>query len=101
MVDTLLRQARLIVPDQSDAILAANVFGCDDHKLVPVDCGSKEAFLIIREESGCERSRRRAFPAKSCHRCTCDPVCHTLSHPHVLRHAAVKRVWMNSYNIQP
>jgi len=45
MIDFPIRQAGLIVSDQSDAILARNVFCRDDYKLVPVDLRVERDFL--------------------------------------------------------
>ena len=47
MIDVAIREARLIVFDQSDAIFAGNVFRGDDDKFIPVNRGSNEIFLIL------------------------------------------------------
>src|SRR5271166_1976869 len=45
MIYLPIRQAGLIVSDQGDAILARNVFCCDDRKLAPVELRVKRDFL--------------------------------------------------------
>src|SRR3979490_842309 len=41
MIDSSIRQARLIITDQSNAVLARNVFRRDNYKFAPVELGAK------------------------------------------------------------
>ncbi len=41
MVNKLVRQTRLIVPNQCDAILPGNIFRGNDHEFIPGDFGTE------------------------------------------------------------
>ena len=65
MIDSAIRQARLVVANESDAILAGNVFGGDDCKFAPVELRIKTDLLDFAARNLAADGRPVKHPGQS------------------------------------